>query len=30
MGYPVTMYEQDAVAGGVMVNGIPSGACLAG
>ena len=23
MGYPVTIYEQDAVAGGVMVNGIP-------
>ncbi len=23
MGYPVTLYESDAVAGGVMVNGIP-------
>ena len=23
MGYPVTLYEADAVAGGVMVNGIP-------
>jgi NADPH-dependent glutamate synthase beta subunit-like oxidoreductase len=23
MGYPVTIYESDAVAGGVMVNGIP-------
>jgi NADPH-dependent glutamate synthase beta subunit-like oxidoreductase len=23
MGYPVTIYERDAVAGGVMVNGIP-------
>ncbi len=23
MGYPVTVYESDAVAGGVMVNGIP-------